>query len=82
MFIEIYKNSCKYYSKDRKLIIDHNEYGCSCSHNDGYKAYYLNDKLHNELGPAVIYPSGDIEYYLNDKYYSHDKWLEQLKKDM
>ena len=65
MFIEIHKNSFKCYCKDKKRTILHNEYGCSCSHSDGYKTYHINNKYHNPHGPAIIYSNGRFEYWLN-----------------
>ena len=81
MFIEIYKNSCKYYSKDRKLTIEHNSYGCSYLDYGKYKEYCIDNKYHNELGAAVLYSNGNKSYYLNGKKYSHDEWLKQIEKE-
>ena len=36
-------------------------------HDNGDKAWYLNDKLHREDGPAVEWANGDKWWYLNGK---------------
>ena len=80
MFIGIWKDSYKYYCKDRKLIIEHNEYGSAYIFSDNFKTYRINNKLHNPHGPAVIYSNGTKSYYLNNKHYSYNEWLEQINK--
>ena len=67
MFVKIHKRNCKYYYKDRGLIIEHNEYGSAYIFSDNFKTYRINNKLHNPNGPAIIYSDGIISQYLNGK---------------
>jgi hypothetical protein len=39
---------------------------------DGYKSWYLNDKLHREDGPACKYSDGSKYWYLNGKLHRKD----------
>jgi len=39
---------------------------------NGYKAWYLNDKLHREDGPAIEYANGSKEWILNHKLHRED----------
>ena len=45
----------------------HREDGPAVEHTNGYKAWYINDKLHREDGPAVEYASGTKEWYINNE---------------
>ncbi len=39
---------------------------------EGYKRWYLNDKLHREDGPAVEWVDGTKSWYLNGKLHRED----------
>ena len=41
-------------------------------YSDGYKFWYLNEKLHREDGPAVEYSDGYKKWYLNGKLHRED----------
>ena len=64
-FIHINVNGIKHYYSDREMKIHHREDGPAVAAEDGYKAWYINDKRHNEAGPAIVWPSGYKEWYLN-----------------
>ena len=74
-----------YYKKDTNIY--HNPYGPAIIDNNGYKAYYINDKLHRLDGPARIYPYGEEEYHINDEeltkeeFERHPERLKFLGKD-
>ena len=39
---------------------------------NGYKAWYINNKLHRTDGPARDWGNGRIEYWINDKRHRED----------
>ena len=39
---------------------------------NGYKEWFLNDKLHRTDGPAIEYPNGDKKWYLNGELHRED----------
>jgi len=41
-------------------------------HDNGDKAWYLNDKLHREGGPALECANGNKFWYKNDEYHRED----------
>ena len=50
----------------------HREDGPAVERANGYKAWFLNDKLHREDGPAVEYANGTKSWFLNDKLHRED----------
>ena len=54
-----------YYKKNTNII--HNPYGPAVMHDNGFKAYYINNKLYRLDGPARIYSNGIEEYWINHK---------------
>jgi len=65
-YIEINEKGYKNYFKDKKKTILHREDGPAVEHADGYRAWWLNDKLHRLDGPAVEYSSGGKGWFVND----------------
>ena len=60
-----YDNGTIWYCK-KGTGIRHNPYGPAIIAKDGYKVYYIEDKLHRLDGPTRIYPTGVEEYYINN----------------
>jgi len=60
----------KYYKCDTCEL--HNPYGPAIERANGYKAWYLNDKLHREDGPAVECANGHKCWYVNGKLHRED----------
>ena len=61
-----YSNGDIWYCK-KDTDIPHNPYGPAIMHKNGYKVYYINNKLHRLDGAAVIYLDGCEEYWINGK---------------
>ena len=74
-----------YYIKDTN--IKHNPYGPAYIDKNGYKEYWIENKLHRLDGPARIWITGTELYYINHKYltkeefYSHPDILKYLGKE-
>ena len=74
-----------YYKKNTFML--HNPYSPAIIHKNGYKVYYLNNKLHRLDGPARIYPYGEEEYHINDEeltkeeFEKHPERLKYLGKE-
>ena len=45
---------------------------------NGYKRWYLNDKLHRENGPAIEGTSGYKYWYLNDVEYTEEEFNKKM----
>ena len=45
----------------------HREYGPAIELVNGYKAWWINNKLHREDGPACEYVSGGKQWFINGK---------------
>ena len=54
-----------YYKKDSS--IRHNPYSFAYITKNGYKAYFIENKIHRLNGPAIIYSNGEEFYYINNK---------------
>ena len=71
-FIHIDEYCHKHYYSDREMRIRHREDGPAVEYADGYKAWFINDKLHREDGPAVVYADGSKSWYINGKCHRED----------
>ncbi|MFM1755407.1 MAG: hypothetical protein RL621_311 [Bacteroidota bacterium] len=58
----------------------HREDGPAFIRNDGYQAWWFENKLHNLNGPAVIYPDGYEEYWIYGKQFSKENWEKEIAK--
>jgi hypothetical protein len=67
--------------KDEKCTILHREDGPAVENANGYKAYYINNKLHRKGGPAVVYANEDKEYFIRGKFIKEEQFLARNKKD-
>ena len=47
---------------------------------NGYKGWYLNDKLHREDGPAIEYVSGDKWWYLNGEEVTEEEVMNPVEE--
>ena len=54
-----------YCKKDTALL--HNSYSPAIVCENGYKAYYIDNKKHRLDGPAIIYSNGGEAYCINGK---------------
>ena len=54
-----------YFKKNTNII--HNPYGAAIIGEDGFKGYWIENKLHRLDGPARIFPDGKEEYWINSK---------------
>ena len=66
-YIEIDKHGNKFYYSDKELKIRHREDGPAVEGANGYKSWYINDKLHREDGPAIEYADGYKAWWINGK---------------
>ena len=71
-YIHIDTDGDKFYYSDREMTVLHREDGPAVGCSDGYKAWYLNDKLHREDDPAIEYVDGSKAWYLNGKRHCED----------
>ena len=60
-----------YYKKNTHKI--HNPYGPAIVSDNGYKAYYIENKWHRLDGPARTWINGDKEYYINGNLIGNSK---------
>ncbi len=76
--VKVYEDGNTFwYNKEEQF---HRLNGPAEEHSDGYKAYWINDKLHNLEGPAVIYPSGEVVYYIEGKRYNKKDWEKEVQR--
>ena len=61
-----------YYKKDTSIV--HNPYGAAIIGEDGFKGYWIENKLHRLDGPAIIFPDGEGGYYINDTALSEEEF--------
>jgi len=65
IWIDEYGNKCYY--KDRKMTIYHRLDGPAVEGANGYKAWYVDDKLHRLDGPAIEGTNRYKEWYVDGK---------------
>jgi len=74
-----------YYKKDTDIT--HNPYGPAIIKKNGYKEYWVENKLHRLDGPARIWSDGYKEYYINheglskEEFETHPERLKFLGKE-
>ena len=84
--LDKYKNNIVWYCK-KGTMIWHNPYGFAYITKNGYKAYFIENKIHRLDGPAITYQDGEEEYYINNEYLTkeefeiHPERLKFLGKD-
>jgi len=66
-YIHTNKNGVKFYYKDREMTIAHRLDGPAIEYANGYKAWYVDDKLHRLDGPAIEDADGDKAWYVDGK---------------
>jgi len=67
-YIKTTSRGTKLYYKDKEKTILHREDGPAVEHTDGYREWYLNNKLHRMDGPAVEYANGRRMWFVNDEF--------------
>ncbi len=72
--VKVYEDTTEWRNKEGQL---HRIGGPAVEWDDGYKAYYQNDKLHRLDGPAYIRPDGHEEYWIEGKRYSKEEFLKK-----
>ena len=71
-YIHIDKHGSKFYYKDREMTIFHRTDGPAFKRADGYKSYYVDNKLHRLDGPAIEYIDGEKSWYVDGKRHRTD----------
>ena len=61
-----------YYKKNTGIW--HNPYGAALLGEDGFKEYWIENKLYRLDGPARIYSNGEEEYWINDEYLTKEEF--------
>ena len=77
-YIYIDKEGDKFYYKNKAMTIRHREDGPAVEWFDGYKSWYINDKLHREDGPAIEYADGDKSWYLNNEALTEKRFNQRM----
>jgi hypothetical protein len=65
LYISVDSYGNKYYFKYKGMMIRHRIDGPAVEYVDGYKAWYVHDKLHRIDGRAVEYSNGYKAWYIN-----------------
>jgi hypothetical protein len=66
LYLRIDRDSDKYYYKDKKMSIYHRIDGPAIEGVNGYKEWWVNDKLHRLDGPAIEFTDGTKAWCVDD----------------
>ncbi len=69
--VRVYDNRTEWFNKDGQR---HREDGPAIEYANGYKAWWVNDKLHRIDGPAIEYADGSKEWYIKGKRYTEAEY--------
>ena len=64
-YIDTDREGSKRYYKDKAMTILHREDGPAFECVNGYKEWWINNKLHRENGPAAEFASGNKSWFIN-----------------